>query len=62
MSKFEDLEIGVQNKFTMKNSIQVTYSYFTPDIYKTLIIPNWNNIINEYINNHKQNKPIVGVI
>ena len=56
MTKFEDLDIQTQNVFTHNNLIPVVDSYYHPDQYKNLVIPNWNNIINEYIGNFTREK------
>lgn len=51
MTRFEDLDIDLQNKFTDNNIIPVSNNYFTPNLYKNLIVPNWNTIISTYIKN-----------
>ena len=58
MTKFEDLDIKTQYEFTNNKLIPVVNSYFTPEIYKNLVIPNWNNIINEYIEKFTREKII----
>lgn len=56
MSRFEDLDIKIQNVFTHNNLIPVVDSYYHPDQYKNLVIPNWNNIIHEYIGRFTREK------
>ena len=51
MTRFEDLDTDIQNKFTDNNIIPVSNNYFTPNLYKNLIVQNWNTIISTYINN-----------
>jgi len=56
MTKFEGLDMKLQNEFTNNKLIPVVDSYFNPEQYKTLVIPNWNNIINDYICNFTREK------
>jgi len=56
MTKFEVLDIKTQNEFTNNNSIPIVDSYYHSEQYKNLVIPNWNNIINEYIKNFTREK------
>ena len=51
MTLFSTLDITIQNEFTNNNSIPISNGYYSPLMYKNLVIPNWNNIIEEYIKN-----------
>ena len=58
MTKFENLDCKLQNEFTHNNIIPVIDNYFEPDKYKTVIISDWNNIIDKYIENFTRDKII----
>lgn len=51
MTRFEDLDIDTQQEFTKNNIIPLFNIYYHLDEYKNLVIPNWNDIINQYIEN-----------
>ena len=58
MVLFETLTKIVQDKFTHNGKIPVAKSYYNPEQYKNLVIPNWDLIINEYINRFTKEKII----
>ena len=60
MTKFSEINKEIQNKFTLNSTIRVTDNYFDPNQYQSLIIPNWNNVINDYINNFTKEKILSG--
>lgn len=49
MVHFHLLSKDLQNKFTNNNLIPVTDGYFEPEEYKSLVIPDWNAVIEEFI-------------
>ena len=51
MTKYNDLDSTTQNEFTLHNVIPIVDNYFHPEQYKSLVIPNWNDIIHTYITN-----------
>jgi hypothetical protein len=49
MTRFNELNNYIKNKFTLNGKIPVTNNFFNPEQYRSLIIPNWDTIINDYI-------------
>jgi hypothetical protein len=56
MTLFSSLDTKTQNEFTNNNIIPIVNGYYHPEQYKKLVIPNWNNIIDEYIKNFTREK------
>jgi len=56
MVQFHLLSNDLQKKFTNNTLIPVTNGYFDPEQYKSLVIPEWNAVIEEFIKNYTKEK------